>query len=179
MPFEISFKAVAVLVALLIGIIWVIRPFLKRESHLIDNSEVRELTKLVSPSKILSPYERKLYLLLIKALPNHIVLCQVSFNAFIKCDDMATRNKFNRKMCDFMIVDYRFNPIVCVELDDKSHSSAVAKMQDAFRDNLMAAAFIHTVRFDSIPSSPMAVWEALAPAIQSYKQTESQIARQK
>ena len=114
------------------------------------NEEVQHLTNHVAPSKLLSKYEIEMYELLTEACPKHIVLCQVSFNAFLKCDEISVRNKFNRSMCDFMIVDRNFVPIVCVELDDRTHLGS-NKKRDEFRDNLLSAALIPTERFFGLP----------------------------
>lgn len=111
-----------------------------------------ELKKYVSKNFVLSPFEKQMYGLLRKALPNYIILCQVSFNAFLKCGDIATRNKFNRNFCDFMVVNHEFKPLVCVELDDRTHH--IKPKKDVFRDNLLAAAEIPTERFFGLPDSP-------------------------
>lgn len=116
-----------------------------------DNSVVDHLSNHVGPSKILSTHEREMYIMLVEACPKHIVLCQVSFNAFLKCSEISVRNKFSRSMCDFMIVDQDFTPILCIELDDRSHLVASVKKRDEFRDNLLSAASIPTERFYGVP----------------------------
>ena len=113
------------------------------------SKEAQGFSDFVQPIKILSKDERKMYELLVKAIPDHIVLCQVSFNAFIKCNEISLRNRFNRSMCDFMVVDFEFNPLVCIELDDRSHKKMFER--DKFRDDLLGAATIPTERFYGIP----------------------------
>lgn len=127
-----------------------------------DNSMVDQLSNHVTPSKILSTHEQEMYAMLVKACPRHIVLCQVSFNAFLKCNEIGVRNKFNRSMCDFMIVDEEFTPILCVELDDRSHLAETVKKRDEFRDNLLSAASIPTERFYGVPEDVLEIKNRLS-----------------
>lgn len=123
-----------------------------------DNSTVDQLSDHVGPSKILSVHEREMYNMLVEACSKkHIVLCQVSFNAFLKCSEISVRNKFSRSMCDFMIVDEQFTPILCVELDDRSHKMKAVKKRDEFRDNLLSAASIPTERFYGVPEDILVI----------------------
>ncbi|OIH12084.1 hypothetical protein A7M79_00940 [Acinetobacter baumannii] len=135
----------------------------KIESKYKKNKQVDSLIGNVQPTRVLGEFEIEMYKLLLKSCPDHIVLCQVSFNAFIKCSDVSIRNKFNRSMCDFMIVDRDFTPILCIELDDRSHTSPKVVERDCFRDNLLSAAYIPTVRFPELPLSVSEVKREINP----------------
>lgn len=128
-----------------------------RTSHdqgLKNNPQVRELARHVSPNKILTPHERKMYQMLKDVVPkNYSIMCQVSFNALIKCSDIHIRNQFNRKYIDFIIVNQEFMPILCIELDDSTHTQAAVIEKDKFRDNLLSAALIPTERFKGLPKN--------------------------
>lgn len=137
------------IIVLVFLIVLLVRATLPQREETKLSKEAQGFAEHVQPDKILSRDERKMYELLVKAIPNHIVLCQVSFNAFIKCNEISLRNRFNRSMCDFMVVDMEFNPLVCVELDDRSHKKMVDR--DKFRDDLLVAATIPTERFYGIP----------------------------
>lgn len=135
------------------------------------NRRVKQLQPKVQPLGILSEYEKKMYRLLVQAIPNDrfSILAQVSFNAFIGCKEPAIRNKFNRMFCDFLIIDEQFNPVVCIELDDKSHLAT--KERDAFRDDLLSAAFIPTERFVGLPKDIGFVEKRLKPYFSNRKKT--------
>lgn len=126
----------------------------REDSDLKSNAQVKELSRHVSPNKILTPHERKMYAMLKESIPNNCsIMCQVSFNALIKCSDIRLRNKFNRNFVDFIIINDEFMPIVCIELDDFTHNQASVIEKDEFRDNLLSAALIPTVRFKGLPKN--------------------------
>lgn len=60
---------------------------------------------------------------------------------------MAWLNKINRKHADFVLCDAQtMQPVMVVELDDKSHQSASAQKRDADKDRALAAAGLPIVR---------------------------------
>lgn len=164
-------------IALFIGticLIWLIILCTQKnkKNGLKNNPEVRELSKYVGPSKILTPYERKMHIMLREAIPSeYSIMCQVSFNAFLKCEDMSTRNKFNRMMLDFLIVDENFIPVLCIELDDFTHQNETTKAKDKFRDNLLSAAYIPTERFEGLPKNSRIVKSRLSKYFSSHKKS--------
>lgn len=145
----------------------------KKKTLLKDNPQVRELAKYVGPNKVLTPFERKMFAMISENIPKgYRVLCQVSFNAFLKCDDMSIRNKFNRSMVDYLIIDENFIPVLCVELDDFTHNSNTAKEKDEFRDNILSAALIPTVRFKGLPESSRLIRRKLNPVFKNHKKSD-------
>ncbi len=83
------------------------------------------------------------------ALPNLIVLSQVSFGALLTAKSRAVRNTFDRKRADFVICDKSFKVLAVVELDDRSHDGR--EEQDANRDKLLTDAGYRVIRYRGIP----------------------------
>lgn len=137
-----------------------------------NNAEVKELSRYVQPTRVLTPHERIMFKLLKETIPsNYSILCQVSFNAFIKCDDIGQRNRFNRKMLDFLIIDQNFIPVVCIELDDYTHKIKHVQEKDEYRDNLLSAALIPTERFNGIPKDKAEISHRINRYIKNHKNT--------
>jgi len=70
----------------------------------------------IKGKRILTMNEQPTFLRLREALPEHIVLAQVAFSAFMTAQGYATRNLFNRKIADFVVLDKQFNIVAIVEL---------------------------------------------------------------
>lgn len=116
-----------------------------------SNSEVNELSvsnsNVVSSKRIVSDSEAYNINRIVDLLPDGIYLCpQVSYNAFMSCKEIKVRNTFNRKMCDALIVDENFYPLLIIEIDGTSHQVQRVKEKDLQRDKLTASAGIPTLR---------------------------------
>ena len=103
----------------------------------------------IKSKRVLTMNEQPTFLRLKEALPEHHVLAQVSFNAFMTAKGYATRNLFNRKVADFVVLDNKFNVVAIVELDDSSHKGKEGK--DAERDALIAEAGYKVIRYQRTP----------------------------
>ncbi len=103
----------------------------------------------IKSKRVLTMNEQPTFLRLKEALPEHHVLAQVSFNAFMTAKGYATRNLFNRKVADFVVLDNKFNVVAIVELDDSSHKGKEGK--DAERDALIAEAGYKVIRYKRTP----------------------------
>lgn len=105
----------------------------------------------IKAKRILTMNEQPTFLRLKEALPepNYFVLAQVSFSAFMTAKGYATRNLFNRKIADFVVLDKNFNVIAIIELDDASHKGKEHK--DAERDALIAEAGYKIIRYKRTP----------------------------
>lgn len=103
----------------------------------------------IKAKRVLTMNEQPTFLRLKEALPEHHVLAQVSFNAFMTAKGYATRNLFNRKVADFVVLDNKFNVVAIVELDDSSHKGKEDK--DAERDALIAEAGYKVIRYQRTP----------------------------
>jgi very-short-patch-repair endonuclease len=103
--------------------------------------------KLNSP--LLSAPEQELYLKLVDALPDHIVLAQVAFSQMIRVEGGNDRENFRKrltarqKVADFVVCDRSFRVIAVVECDDSSHESE----KDRKRDEIVREAGAPTIRW--------------------------------
>lgn len=144
---DISSIALMVAIATTLILLWSI--FKPKKRIGFENS--KKLYSDIQRKKILTVNEKPVYYDLLKACPSHlIVLCQVSFNSMITTRNIARRNEFNRASCDYCLCDKDFNPVLIIELDDRSH--IYNKERDFKRDTLLNSAGIPVVRFSSRPS---------------------------
>jgi very-short-patch-repair endonuclease len=100
--------------------------------------------------KLLTAREIEMHKRLRAALPDHMVMAQVAFSALITATTRAARNRFDRKVCDFLILDATYTPIAVVELDDASHAGR--DRQDAKREALLTNAGYKVIRFKKMPT---------------------------
>ena len=107
----------------------------------------------IQRKSLMTANEKEFFARLQRALPGHLVFPQVSFAAILTHDSKlsprnrwAVRNRFDRKIADFVVCNRNTLEIVAiVELDDRTHSSAA----DRKRDELTKAAGYQTIRFQS------------------------------
>ena len=109
-------------------------------------TESNERPKARAP---VSMNEQGMYNRLVQALPDAVVLSQVSFGALLTAKARAVRNTFDRKIADFVVCSKAFEVLAIVELDDSSHRDNAAK--DAKRDSLLKAAGYRVLRYPRIP----------------------------
>ena len=130
---------------------------LKRGRSAPATSDVPLVYRQVKP---LSAAEQTLYWRLREALPECIVLSQVTFSRFMKPDTgglaplavyRALQNRIAQKTLDFLVCLPDFTVVAAVELDDASHRADA----DRQRDELLNAAGITVIRVtvDDIPSA--------------------------
>ncbi|USP39543.1 DUF2726 domain-containing protein [Acinetobacter sp. XS-4] len=103
----------------------------------------------IKGKRIITMNEQPTFIKLREGLPEHIILAQVAFSAFMTAQGYATRNLFNRKVADFIVLDKAFNIIAIVELDDSSHKGK--EKFDAERDALIQEAGFRVVRYKRTP----------------------------
>lgn len=92
-----------------------------------------------------------MYQALSTALPECVVLAQVALSALVTTSRQADRNRFDRKVADFLICSKQLTPIAVIELDDSSHKYKQAK--DADRDAMLKNAGYRTIRYKRIPTA--------------------------
>lgn len=103
----------------------------------------------IKAKRLLTANEQPTFSRLVEALPEYVIFAQVSFSAIITSTGQSTRNKFNRKMADFVVCDKAFNVVAVVELDDSSHNGREEK--DADRDALLKEAGHKVIRYKQTP----------------------------
>ncbi|PTV52751.1 DUF2726 domain-containing protein [Acinetobacter seifertii] len=103
----------------------------------------------IKGKRIITMNEQPTFMKLKEALPEHIILAQVAFSAFMTAQGYATRNLFNRKVADFVVLDKAFNIVAIIELDDSSHKGK--EKFDAERDALIHEAGFKVIRYKRTP----------------------------
>ncbi|WP_212511762.1 DUF2726 domain-containing protein [Acinetobacter seifertii] len=103
----------------------------------------------IKGKRIITMNEQPTFMKLKEALPEHIILAQVAFSAFMTAQGYTTRNLFNRKVADFVVLDKAFNIVAIVELDDSSHKGK--EKFDAERDALIHEAGFKVIRYKRTP----------------------------
>ncbi|WP_218955854.1 DUF2726 domain-containing protein [Acinetobacter sp. YH12054] len=102
------------------------------------------------PRRVITAFESKMFHRLNEAFPNYHILAQVAFSALITNQNYKIRNRFNRKVTDFVILDQTYNVLVIIELDDRSHIGK--EQEDAERDAMLEEAGYRVIRHTSIPT---------------------------
>lgn len=99
---------------------------------------------------VLSKNESAMYHRLIQSLPDKVVLAQVSFGALLTARSRGARNRFDRKIADFVVCDKAMQVLAVIELDDNSHRGREG--QDTVRDKLLQDAGYRVIRYRRIPN---------------------------
>lgn len=99
----------------------------------------------------MSEREQAMFFRLQSALPEHVVLAQVSFGALLDAKSCAARNTFDRKIADFVGCSKAFAVVAVIELDDATHKTKQEK--DSKRDQLLQKAGYKTLRFKNVPDA--------------------------
>jgi len=92
--------------------------------------------------------EQAMYWRLKEAFPDAVVLTQVAFSALIT-SERAHRNRYDRKVADFVLCDRSFTVTAVIELDDASHTGR--EDADAARAALLERAGYRFMRFAQVP----------------------------
>lgn len=107
--------------------------------------------------KVLSSPEQVLYLRLVKALPDYLVLAQVGLSRILGVKKGNNRtewfNRISRMSADFVICTKDSAVIAIIELDDASHEKPSSQAADARKDKALVSAGIRVLRWNvkSIP----------------------------
>ena len=112
----------------------------------------------------LSLNEQPMYFRLVETLPDHVVLAQVSFQAFLDTDPkaQATRNTFDRKYADFVICTKAFDVVAIIELDDSSHQGR--RYKDEARDEMLISVGYKVLRYKTVPDKDKLLYDLRIPA---------------
>lgn len=109
---------------------------------------------------VMSKNEQAMYWRLRETFPDLVVLAQVAFSALITTTERKHRNRYDRKVADFVLCDRSMKVVAVIELDDSSHAGRGA--QDAARSALLETAGYRVLRFPRVPDV-----EALRAAVGS------------
>lgn len=99
---------------------------------------------------VMTAREQQMYHLLQTALPEYTVPAQVAFSALVTADGWANRNRFDRKVADFVLCSQQLHVIAVIELDDSSHAGR--ERQDRERDAMLRLAGYDTLRYANFPT---------------------------
>jgi very-short-patch-repair endonuclease len=96
--------------------------------------------------------EQVLYFRLREALPEHVILAQVSMSRFIGVkrghNFQSIFNRYNRMTVDYLICNKGMRIIAVVELDDASHVNRKREDDDRKKDEIVAAAGLRMIRWN-------------------------------
>lgn len=109
-----------------------------------------------------------------ETFPEHVTLTQVSLGALMTARRLGTRNRFDRKIADFVLCTRGFKVVAVIELDDASHRTKREK--DKARDAMLQSAGYKTLRFANVPDTAdlKAAVTALATTAPSTSQRATQ-----
>lgn len=120
----------------------------------------RGIFSVYEPKRVITKHELVMLQKLIRTASahGHYHVCpQVSMGALIDVKRFVTgkerlraRNRFQQKICDFVIIDASGTARLVVELDDWSHRGR--ENQDKMRDTLLASAGVPTLRIANAKS---------------------------
>ncbi len=110
----------------------------------------RKKRQQIYPRQVITSFESRMFQRLKQAFPEHHILAQVAFSALITSQNINIRNRFNRKVTDFVILDHKLQVIAIIELDDPSHLGK--EQEDKQRDALLHEAGYQVYRFTQIPT---------------------------
>ena len=101
---------------------------------------------------LLSGAEQALYTRLSEALPDHVVLAQVSLAQAVSITARARErtpwwNKIAQKSLDFVICNPDFSIAAVVELDDRSHEGERQQRRDQDKTQVLASAQLRLIRW--------------------------------
>lgn len=146
-------------VILIIGFIF----FLILLFQQVQNKENGKVHRPYLSKKPLTPTETKFYNLLVKTLPDLIVLAQVQLSSFIEVDKkrigntnyMTLFNPISQQSVDFLICEKDFSIVAAVELDDKTHLNVDAIVRDTKKNKNLDAANVPLIRWhaESMPDT--------------------------
>jgi very-short-patch-repair endonuclease len=95
--------------------------------------------------------EFEFFRLLRSALPDAVIHSQVAMAALVDVvgGNRSSRNRFDRKIFDFVVCRGDGHVLYVIELDDRSHVSEAARMRDSTKDGIAKAAGLRVVRYRS------------------------------
>ncbi|MDO4551771.1 MAG: DUF2726 domain-containing protein [Planctomycetia bacterium] len=136
-PLVILFCIVAVIFAVLL-IVWIQIPGKsKKQTGMVTYRAV----------SVLSPVENLFYQSLIQAVPKGFYLFpKLGLWAIVRNNESSGWPKISQKHLDFVITNKDFQPVLVIELDDKSHKSYGSTKRDETKNQILESAKIPILR---------------------------------
>ena len=103
-----------------------------------------------------------MYFRLRESFPEHVVLAQVAFSALLETKNRAVRNRFDRKVADFVLCDKAFTVLAVIELDDSTHKGR--ELADRARQELLTGAGYRVLRYGAVPDAARLQADVFPPA---------------
>ena len=116
---------------------------------------------------LLTKNEAAMYNRLAQTLPDKVIFAQVSFAGLLTARGRATRNRFDRKIADFVVCDMALQVLAIIELDDSSHRGR--ESNDAARDKLLQDAGYRVLRYPRIPNAERVQADFAPPPVSEVK----------
>lgn len=123
------------------------------------------------PCPVFTSSELALYHRLSEALPDHIILSQVSYLAFVrpKVSEISLLNSIGSRRIDFIVLDRHGEFVTGIELDGSAHDNDKAAADDMFKTQLMQYSGLKLIRWraEKLPKGPEIVAQVLGekPAV--------------
>ena len=98
---------------------------------------------------LLNKNEQEFFWVLVKALPELLVLPQVSMNQIFSNTSLIQRNLIGQNSIDFMICKRDFKMLVAIELNGPSHKTESQKRRDLNKANALKSASIPLLIYEN------------------------------
>lgn len=111
----------------------------------------------LKPRKLWNASELSMYQRLCEALPDHIFLAEVGYQAFISAgSNRSLQGEIKSRRIDFLILDLSGATIAAIELDGSSHDNDRSAATDRRKSELLAGAGIKLIRWraELLPKGP-------------------------
>ena len=103
---------------------------------------------LLKPRKLWNASELMMFKRLCEALPDHIILAEVGYQAFITAgSNRSLQGEIKSRRIDFLILDQSGATVAAIELDGSSHDNDRSAATDRRKSDLLAGAGIKLVRW--------------------------------
>jgi Protein of unknown function (DUF2726) len=111
----------------------------------------------VTPKRLLTPREQRLYDALHTLYPDHRLFIQVALSQLVDVarnhpNRYSIRNRFDKLVADFVLCQADLQLVAVIELDDASHRRADRQAADARKTKALADAGLRLIR---IPEGPL------------------------
>lgn len=121
------------------------------------NNEIIKTSNYYKKNKLLTPNEKLFYKVIKEAVKEKEIIIQTQVVLYevinVKNNSLfySNFNKIKSKSIDFVLVDYDFNILVCIELDDTTHNRPDRIQRDEFINQLFRETNTRLIR---VPAQP-------------------------